>query len=95
MKASANELQEERAGEVIFEDENVTPLDEEENNSVIIADSDDEDDIEHFNGNMNITLTDSTDPSIEAQTVNLGWFSREETKEQIASFRFRWWRNLW
>lgn len=72
LKASVNELQEERAGEVIFEDENVTPLDDEENNSVIIADSDDEDDIEHFNGNMNTTLTDLTDPSIEAQTVNLG-----------------------
>ena len=44
------------------EDENVTPLDDEENPSVLIAESDVDEEIEQFNGN----------PSIEAQTVNLG-----------------------
>ena len=49
LKASANDL----------------PEDDEETNSVLIAESDVEEEIEHFNGN----------PSTEAQTVNLGEFS--------------------
>ena len=77
MKVSPSETV--RDDEVIFDDE--------ENNSVVIADSDDEDDIEHFNVPQVTSLTDqenvtdSTHPSIEAQTGNLG-LSRDDNDEE-------------
>ena len=85
IKPSALEQLHGRYDEVGYDDGIASQLEDEENTSVVIADSDEEDDIEHFDATDAIPTTPNLDQnqeqcneidlnssSTEAPTVNLG-----------------------
>lgn len=89
----------ERYDEGVFDDGATSQTEEDENNSVVLADSDDEDEIEHFDStdsiiaavenaqlnSMQTNLDNSNNTSTEAQTVNIGRRARSPDRSQTFS----------